>query len=161
MLMRQQRETRTSAGAAGRLAAVTYTASDEKRRPHNAPHIEVKQVKDMVIFEWTYSPPDSFFEAPVRLSDDDYELTIDAGKVGARMPAGAMTQFPPRSGSPLCHPTTATSLSKEILHASTRQRRGDEFIARALAIFDQHLRYGERPFPPSSITRTRSATTSA
>lgn len=41
-------------------------------------------MEDIVIFEWTYSPPD-FFEKRVHLSVDHCELAIDAGKVEARI----------------------------------------------------------------------------
>lgn len=41
-------------------------------------------MQDFIILEWTYSPPD-YFEVPVAISRDDYQITIQDGKVEAKL----------------------------------------------------------------------------
>src|SRR5262245_18698593 len=38
----------------------------------------------VVVFEWSFSPPD-YFEVPIEIVRDDYRLTIVAGKAEARL----------------------------------------------------------------------------
>ncbi|MFC2142631.1 hypothetical protein ACFLR7_06835 [Acidobacteriota bacterium] len=42
--------------------------------------------KEMVVLEWIFTPPD-YFEEPFRVDRDNYEMTIENGKVEARMEA--------------------------------------------------------------------------
>jgi len=39
---------------------------------------------DVVILEWTYSPPD-YFEETIHITRDEYQMTIESGKVEARI----------------------------------------------------------------------------
>lgn len=41
-------------------------------------------MQDVVILKWTFSPPD-FFEKPINITREDYRMTIDNGKVEARI----------------------------------------------------------------------------
>ena len=42
------------------------------------------ELTDIVVMEWTFSPPEYFGE-PIQIERNDYEMTIDAGKVKARI----------------------------------------------------------------------------
>ena len=37
-------------------------------------------MQDVVILEWTFSPPD-FYEEPIHIVREDYDMRIDNGKV--------------------------------------------------------------------------------
>ena len=43
-------------------------------------------MKEIVVLEWTFTPPD-YFEEPIRIVRDNYEMTIENGKVKARIEA--------------------------------------------------------------------------
>jgi hypothetical protein len=43
-------------------------------------------MKEIVILEWTFKPPD-YFEAPIRIVRDEYEIAIKNGKVKAKVKA--------------------------------------------------------------------------
>lgn len=47
----------------------------------------------LVILEWVYSPP-NFFEGPINIMRKDYEMTIDNGKVEARIDADTYDRTP-------------------------------------------------------------------
>ena len=42
-------------------------------------------MEDVVVLEWTFTPPD-YFESPLPITGDNYQMVIDAGKVEARIP---------------------------------------------------------------------------
>ena len=42
-------------------------------------------MENIVVLEWTFTPPD-YFESPLQITGDNYEMVIDAGKVEARIP---------------------------------------------------------------------------
>ena len=41
-------------------------------------------MKDIIVLEWSYTPPD-YFEQPLHIVRDRYEIIIDSGKVEARI----------------------------------------------------------------------------
>jgi hypothetical protein len=41
-------------------------------------------MKDIVVLEWTYSPP-NYFEEPIHISRNEYEMIIDHGRVEAKI----------------------------------------------------------------------------
>lgn len=45
---------------------------------------KVGEMEDIVVLEWTFSPP-GYFEEPIYIRRNDYEMTIDNGKVEARI----------------------------------------------------------------------------
>jgi len=47
----------------------------------------------VVLFEWTFSPPD-YFEVPIKIVRDDYALTIGNGKAEARLDSAAYEANP-------------------------------------------------------------------
>ena len=49
--------------------------------------------QDVMVLEWTFSPPD-YFEEPVSISRDDYQITIRDGKVEARMESVVYESIP-------------------------------------------------------------------
>lgn len=52
---------------------------------------ESDKLTDVVVLEWTFSPPD-YFEAPIHIIETGYDMTIDAGKVEARINPGVYDQ---------------------------------------------------------------------
>ena len=48
---------------------------------------------DVVVLEWTFSPPD-YFEEPIHIARDDYEMTIGKGTVEARISPGVFAKRP-------------------------------------------------------------------